>query len=163
MLWTKASVKVLKHKCKLRCPPSVIGFHFWINYIKIRRHNRHGPVFACMFYLSLQSVTTPGQPPAASAWCRLQTWHAGEVLIKGNLRRWMSAAFCCSGCCLASGYIIASILLTCTFDVWVLDRGDSFYNTNHVNSTRVCVPVGCFTCYMLSTKNLILLAKWGYF
>lgn len=101
LLWTKASVKLLKHKCKLRCPPSVIGFHFWINYIKIRRHNRHGSVFACMFYLSSQRVTTPWQPPAASAWCRLQTWYAGEVLIKGSLRWWMSVspAFCCSGCC----------------------------------------------------------------
>lgn len=64
---------------------------------------------------------------------------------------------------LASGYNIASILLTCTFDVWVHDRGDSFYNTNHVNNTCVCVPVCCFTCDILSNKNLILLAKWGYF
>lgn len=64
---------------------------------------------------------------------------------------------------LASGYIIASILLTCTFNVWILDHGDSFYNTNHVNNTCVCVPVCSCSCYMLSTKNLILLVKWGYF
>lgn len=51
---------------------------------------------------------------------------------------------------LASCYIIASILLTCTFDVWVLDRGDSFYNADHVNNTCVCA---CVLFYLLHAEH----------
>lgn len=51
---------------------------------------------------------------------------------------------------LASGYNIASILLTRTFDVWVLDCGDSFYNTNHVNNT--CVHA-CVLFYLLHAEH----------